>query len=242
MINKGLTEEEILNGASQAFAGGWNKVKLYFMLGLPTETEEDLLAIPALADKVARKYYEIPKEERNGKCQITASSSFFIPKPFTPFQWAKMYTNEEYISKAAVVKRGFGEQLNRKSLRYQWHDAEVTVLEGVLARGDRRISQVIERAYKKGCIYDAWNEMFDYNKWLEAFSEEGLEISFYNQRERSLDEIFPWDFIDIGVTKEFLKQEWERAMRGEATPNCRERCSGCGAAKYQGGVCVEGKN
>ncbi len=242
VINKGLTEEEILNGASQAFAGGWNKVKLYFMLGLPTETEEDMLAIPALADKVARKYYEIPKDERNGKCQITASSSFFIPKPFTPFQWAKMYTNEEYISKAAVVKRGFGEQLNRKSLRYQWHDAEVTVLEGVLARGDRRLGAVIEGAYRKGCIYDAWNEMFDYDKWMEAFQEEGLEISFYNQRERSLDEIFPWDFIDIGVTKEFLKREWERAMRGEATPNCRERCSGCGAAKYQGGVCVEGKN
>ncbi len=242
VINKGLTEEEILEGASQAFAGGWNKVKLYFMLGLPTETEEDMLAIPALADKVARKYYEIPKDERNGKCQITASSSFFIPKPFTPFQWAKMYTNEEYISKAAVVKRGFGEQLNRKSLRYQWHDAEVTVLEGVLARGDRRLGAVIERAYRKGCIYDAWNEMFDYDKWMEAFQEEGLEISFYNQRERSLDEIFPWDFIDIGVTKEFLKREWERAMRGEATLNCRERCSGCGAAKYQGGVCVEGKN
>lgn len=242
VINKGLTEEEILEGASQAFAGGWNKVKLYFMLGLPTETEEDMLEIPALADRIARKYYEIPKDERNGKCQITASSSFFIPKPFTPFQWAKMYTNEEYISRAAIVKRGFSQQLNRKSLRYQWHDAEVTVLEGVFARGDRSISRVIERAYRKGCLYDAWNEMFDNEKWMESFREEGLAIEFYNQRERSLDEIFPWDFIDIGVTKEFLKREWKRAMEGEVTPNCRERCSGCGAARYRGGVCVESKN
>ena len=201
-----------------------------------------MLEIPALADRIARKYYEIPKDERNGKCQITASSSFFIPKPFTPFQWAKMYSNEEYISRAAIVKRGFSQQLNRKSLRYQWHDAEVTVLEGVFARGDRSISRVIERAYRKGCLYDAWNEMFDNEKWMESFREEGLAIEFYNQRERSLDEIFPWDFIDIGVTKEFLKREWKRAMEGEVTPNCRERCSGCGAARYRGGVCVESKN
>lgn len=202
VINKGLTEEEILEGASQAFAGGWNKVKLYFMLGLPTETEKDEKAIPVLADKIARRYYEIPKEERNGKCQVTFSTSFFIPKPFTPFQWAKMLPNEEYISRAARVKHEMNQQLNRKSLRYQWHDAEVTVLEGVFARGDRRIGRVIERAYQKGCLYDAWNEMFDNEKWLASFKEEGLDIDFYNLRERSLDELFPWDFIDIGVPKE----------------------------------------
>ena len=242
VINKGLTEEEILEGASQAFAGGWNKVKLYFMLGLPTETEEDEKAIPVLADKIARRYYEIPKEERNGKCQVTFSTSFFIPKPFTPFQWAKMLPNEEYISRAARVKHEMNQQLNRKSLRYQWHDAEVTVLEGVFARGDRRIGRVIERAYQKGCLYDAWNEMFDNEKWLASFEEEGLDIDFYNLRERSLDELFPWDFIDIGVTKDFLKREWKRAMEGEVTPNCRQRCSGCGAARYQGGVCIDSKN
>lgn len=242
VINKGLTEEDILDGAGAAFEGGWNKVKLYFMLGLPTETQEDMEAIAVLADKVARRYYEIPKEQRNGKCQITASSSFFIPKPFTPFQWAKMYKNEEYIARAAIVKHAFQNQLNRKSLKYNWHDAEVTVLEGVLARGDRRVADVILDAYRMGCIYDAWTEYFDYEKWLKAFDDNGLDIAFYNERERSLDELFPWDFIDIGVTKAFLKREWERAIKGEVTPNCRQQCSGCGVAKWKGGVCIEGKN
>ena len=242
VINKGLTEEDILNGAGQAFEGGWNKVKLYFMLGLPTETEEDMEAIAVLADKVARRYYEIPKEQRNGKCQITASSSFFIPKPFTPFQWAAMLTNEEYIARAAIVKHAFLNQLNKKSLRYNWHDAEVTVLEGVFARGDRRTGAVIEEAYRLGCIYDSWTECFDNEKWMKAFENTGIDIDFYNLRERKADEIFPWDFIDIGVTKEFLREEWERAMKAEITPNCRTQCSGCGAAVWKGGVCVESKN
>ena len=245
VINKGLTEEMILDGAGQAFEGGWNKVKLYFMLGLPTETEEDMKEIPRLADRIARRYYEIPKEERNGKCQITTSTSFFIPKPFTPFQWAKMYSNDEYIARAAVVKHEFQEQLNRKSLKYHWHDAEVTVLEGVFARGDRRLSKVILAAYRLGCLYDSWTENFDNEKWMRAFADTGTDISFYNLRERDKDEIFPWDFIDIGVTKKFLYQEWQRALKGEVTPNCREKCSGCGVMKYEGGVCVvhnEGKN
>ncbi len=242
VINKGLTKEMILNGAGQAFEGGWNKVKLYFMLGLPTETEEDMKAIPRLADEIARRYYEIPKEQRNGKCQITTSTSFFIPKPFTPFQWAKMYTNEEYIARAAIVKHEFQEQLNRKSLKYHWHDAEVTVLEGVFARGDRKLSEVILEAYRLGCLYDSWTESFDNEKWMNAFQNTGVDIGFYTQRERSFDEIFPWDFIDIGVTKAFLYQEWQRAQKGEVTPNCRMECSGCGAMKYKGGVCIESKN
>ena len=242
VINKGLTEEDILTGAGQAFEGGWNKVKLYFMLGLPTETREDMEAIAVLADKVARRYYEIPKDQRNGKCQITASSSFFIPKPFTPFQWARMYSNEEYIARAAIVKHAFQDQLNRKSLKYNWHDAEVTVLEGILARGDRRVGRAVLEAYRSGCIYDAWTENFHYEKWLEAFEKTGIDLAFYNERERGEDEIFPWDFIDIGVTKQFLRREWERAMRGEVTPNCRQQCSGCGVARWKGGVCVEGKN
>lgn len=242
VINKGLTEEDILNGAGQAFEGGWSKVKLYFMLGLPTETEDDMKEIAVLADKVARRYYEIPKDQRNGKCQITASSSFFIPKPFTPFQWARMYTNEEYIARAAIVKHAFQDQLNRKSLKYNWHDAEVTVLEGVFARGDRRTGKVIEEAYRLGCLYDSWTETFDNDKWMQAFDNTGIDIGFYNLRERSLDEKFPWDFIDIGVTKDFLKREWKRAMNGDVTPNCRQQCSGCGVAKWRGGVCVEGKN
>jgi len=242
VINKGLTEEDILGGAGQAFEGGWNKVKLYFMLGLPTETEEDMKAIAELADKIARRYYEIPKDQRNGKCQITTSTSFFIPKPFTPFQWAKMFTNTEYVARAAVVKHAFNDQLNRKSLRYHWHDAEVTVLEGVFARGDRRTGAVLLEAYRLGCLYDSWSDYFDYDKWLTAFENTGIDMAFYNLRERSMDEKFPWDFIDIGVTKDFLKKEWERAMKGEVTPNCRQQCSGCGAARWKGGVCVEGKN
>ena len=242
VINKGLTEEIILEGAGQAFEGGWNKVKLYFMLGLPTETEEDMKAIAHLAEKVARRYYEIPKEQRNGKCQITASSSFFIPKPFTPFQWAQMFPSEEYIRRATIVKHEFLQQLNKKSLKYNWHEADVTVLEGLFARGDRKVGKVIEEAYRLGCLYDSWSESFDNEKWMQAFANTGVDIEFYTMRERSMDELFPWDFIDIGVTKNFLKKEWERAMNAQVTPNCRMQCSGCGAAKFGGGVCFEGKN
>ena len=242
VINKGLTEEEILTGAGQAFEGGWTKVKLYFMLGLPTETEEDMKEIARLSDRVARRYYEIPKEDRHGKCQITASSSFFVPKPFTPFQWAVMYPAEEYDRRAHLVNDEFREQLNRKSLKYNWHDAEGTVLEGVMARGDRRVGKVIEEAYRLGCLFDSWTETFRNDLWMQAFDNTRVDIAFYNQRVRGKDEIFPWDFIDIGVSRSFLRREWERAMNETVTPNCREKCSGCGAAGFGGGVCVEGKN
>lgn len=242
VINKGLTEEIILEGAGQAFEGGWSRVKLYFMLGLPTETEEDMKDIARLADKVARRYYEIPKDQRNGKCQIVASTSFFIPKPFTPFQWATMLNREDYIAKANVVNHEMKAQLNHKSLKYNWHEADVTVLEGVFARGDRRVGKVILEAYRLGCIYDSWGEHFQYDLWLQAFENTGVDIAFYNLRERDLEEILPWDFIDIGVTKKFLQREWKRALEGEVTPNCRMQCSGCGAAIFGGGVCFEGKN
>ena len=242
VINKGLTEEVILEGAGQAFEGGWTKVKLYFMLGLPTETEEDMKEIARLSDRVARRYYEIPKEQRNGKCQITASSSFFVPKPFTPFQWASMCTAEEYMRRAGIVKHEFQEQLNRKSLRYNWHDAQVTVLEGVLARGDRKVGKLIEEAYRLGCLFDSWTESFHNELWMQAFENTGIDIAFYNLRERGEDELFPWDFIDTGVSRTFLKKEWERAKEGVVTPNCKMKCSGCGAAKFGGGVCYEGKN
>ncbi len=239
VINKGLTEEVILEGAGLAFAGGWQKVKLYFMLGLPTETEEDMREIPRLAEKIARRYYEIPKDQRNGKCQITISTSFFVPKPFTPFQWAAMYAKEEYLARARIVNEEMKEQLNRKSLKYNWHEADVTVLEGVFARGDRRLGQVLQKAYEKGCIFDAWSEFFDNGKWMEAFRECGISIDFYNLRKRELDEILPWDFIDCGVSKSFLRREWQHAQDGKVTPNCRMQCSGCGAAQFQGGVCLE---
>ena len=240
VINKGLTEEDIISGAGQAFEGGWNKVKLYFMLGLPTETEEDMREIARLSDRVARRYYEIPKEERNGKCQITASSSFFVPKPFTPFQWATMLPAEEYMRRASVVKEEFNAQLNRKSLKYNWHDAQTTVLEGVMARGDRKVGDVIEEAYRLGCLFDSWTESFHNELWMQAFENTGSSIDFYNLRQRDEDELFPWDFIDIGVSRRFLRREWERAMNAEVTPNCRMQCSGCGAASFGGGVCYEG--
>lgn len=242
VINKGLTEEIILEGAGQAFEGGWSRVKLYFMLGLPTETEDDMKEIAHLAEKVAKRYYEVPKENRNGKCQIVASTSFFVPKPFTPFQWASMCTSEEYIGKAHIVNNEMKAQLNKKSLKYNWHEADVTVLEGVFARGDRKVGKALLEAYKLGCLYDSWSEYFKNDLWLQAFENTGIDIGFYNLRERELHEIFPWDFIDIGVTKKFLIREWTRAMEGKVTPNCRMGCSGCGAAIYGGGVCIEGKN
>ena len=242
VINKGLTEEDILHGAGEAFEGGWNRVKLYFMLGLPTETEEDMKGIAHLAEKIAERYYEIPKDKRNGKVQINVSTSFFVPKPFTPFQWAPMYREEEFIEKAKIVKNEIRSQLNQKSIRYNWHEPDVTVLEGFLARGDRRSADVILKAYEKGALYDAWSENFHYEIWKEAFAETGMDIEFYTLRERNTDEILPWDFIDAGVTKEFLIREWNQAKNETVTPNCRQRCSGCGARKYEGGVCVEGKN
>ena len=243
VINKGLTEENILHGAGEAFKGGWNQVKLYFMLGLPTETEDDMKGIAHLAQKIAETYYEeVPKEKRNGKVQVNVSTSFFVPKPFTPFQWAGMYREEDFVEKAKVVKSEIRAQVNQRSIRYSWHEPDVTILEGFLARGDRRCAQVILKAYEKGAIYDAWSESFDYNIWKESFAETNTDIDFYTLRERSTDEILPWDFIDAGVTKKFLIHEWEQAKKETVTPNCRQKCSGCGAMRYGGGVCYESKN
>lgn len=239
VINKGLTEDMILNGARQAFEGGWSRVKLYFMLGLPTENEEDMKGIAWLAEKIAERYYEVPKEQRSGKCQIVVSTSFFVPKPFTPFQWARMCTKEEFLHRAYVVNHEIKEQRNKKSIKYNWHEADVTVLEGILARGDRRIGVVIRKAYEKGCLFDSWSECFKHEQWLQAFEECRTDVDFYTTRERALDEVFPWDFIDIGVSRAFLEREWKRAQEGVVTKNCRQGCSGCGAAVFGGGVCNE---
>ncbi|WP_099468246.1 TIGR03960 family B12-binding radical SAM protein [Konateibacter massiliensis] len=239
VINKGLTEEAILEGAGKAFDAGWNRVKLYFMLGLPTETEEDMVGIAELSDKIARRYYEIPKDQRNGKVQIVASTSFFVPKPFTPFQWSPMSTKDEFIEKAKIVKQAVKAQLNQKSIKYNWHEADLTILEGVLARGDRKVAKGLLRAYEKGCMYDSWTESFHYDRWIEAFEETGVDMDFYTVRERAMDEVFPWDFIDTGVTKEFLKREWNNAVLAKVTKNCRIGCSGCGATVFEGGVCFE---
>ena len=243
VINKGLTVEDIIGGASLAFQGGWNKVKLYFMLGLPLEEEEDMRAIPELANELAKEYYHIiPKDQRNGKCQITISTSFFVPKPFTPFQWAPMYEPGEYLRRAKIVNDTMKEQLNRKSMKYNWHEADVTVLEGVFARGDRRVANAIAYAYEHGCMFDSWGDYFSYEKWMEAFEKNGISLDFYAYRQRDLDEILPWDFIDVHVTKNFLKKEWENAMNASVTPNCKMKCSGCGSAFAGVGVCHASKN
>ncbi len=239
VINKGLTEEVILKGAALAFEGGWTRVKLYFMLGLPTETEEDIRGIGELSNKIAATFFEtVPKDRRvNGKVQIVTSTSFFIPKPFTPFQWASMCTKEEFLEKAYQTKKGIMEQLNQKSIKYNWHEADVSVLEGVFARGDRRIAQVILAAYRRGCLFDSWSEYFKNDVWLQCFEDCGVDIGFYTTRERADDEIFPWDFIDCGVTRQFLLREWKKAQEGVVSPNCQTQCQGCGAGTFQCGIC-----
>ena len=243
VINKGLTEEDIMNGSAMAFRGGWNKVKLYFMLGLPFETEEDIRGIAELTERVAENYYDtVPKEERHGKVQVTASTSFFVPKPFTPFQWARMNNRDEFLGKAAIVNHRMKEMLNKKSLRYNWHEADVSVLEGVLAWGDRKVAEAVELAYRNGALYDAWNETFDNDRWMRAFTEAHIDPSFYTEREREVTEVLPWDFIDCGVSKQFFIREWEHAKAGKVTKNCREMCSGCGVRKFGGGVCFETEN
>ena len=220
VINKGLTEEVILHGAHEAFVGGWNRVKLYFMLGLPTETEKDMKGIAHLAERIAEEYYDtVPKEKRHGKVQIVVSTSFFVPKPFTPFQWAPMCREEEFLDRARIVREEIHAQLNQKSIRYNWHEADVTVLEGILARGDRKVGDAILKAYEHGALFDAWSEYYHPEYWKEAFAECGIDTDFYTIRERSDDEIFPWDFIHIGVTKKFLLREWKRAHEETVTPN-----------------------
>ena len=240
VINKGLTEEVILQGAKLAFEGGWTRVKLYFMLGIPFETEEDIQGIAELCNKIAAEFYDtVPKEKRNGRVQIVASTSFFIPKPFTPFQWAPQCRKEDFLNKAYLTRTAIMSQLNQKSIKYNWHEADASVMEGILARGDRKVNQVILRAYEKGCFYDAWGEYYKHDVWLETFEECRVDPDFYTVRERSEDEIFPWDFIDCGVTKAFLLREWKRAAEAVVTPNCRMQCQGCGAARFGTGVCFD---
>ncbi|MCI9411627.1 MAG: TIGR03960 family B12-binding radical SAM protein [Eubacterium sp.] len=239
VINKGLTEEVILEGAWEAFQGGWNRVKLYFMLGLPGERLEDIEEIAVLANKIAAKYFELPKEERHGRPEIVASSSFFVPKPFTPFQWASMDTAENFENKRRFLLGKVKEQINQRSIRYNCHDAVTSELEGLFARGDRRLAKVIEDAYRQGCIFDAWTDYFREEIWEQVLEKNHVSRDFYNYREREKDEIFPWDFIDIGVTKEFLWREYENSKREQVTPNCRQKCSGCGAMRFGAGVCLE---
>ena len=234
VINKNINEENILESTSMLFKGGWTNVKLYFMIGLPTETNEDIEGISDLAQKVLDTYFDIPKEERAKNINITVSTSSFIPKPFTAFEWCRQDTREEIVEKQNILKAS----IKSKRIRYSWHDNHTSYLEGVFARGDRRLINVIIAAVKNGCRFDGWNDCFRFDKWMQSFEECGIDPDFY-LRERAIDEVLPWDHIDIGVTKNFLKKEYEKALNEQTTPNCREQCAGCGASCFGTGVCYE---
>ena len=241
IINKGLDEETILSGACEAYKAGWNKVKLYFMLGQPFEEDSDVEGIPHLADKIAMAYYDtVPKSERQGKVQVTISTSYFVPKPFTPFQWAAQITPEEYLRRKTLLMDTLKQEHNYKSIKYNWHDSNTSILEGLLARGDRRVGKVILEAYKSGCIFDAWTDFFDMKKWEKAIEKSGIDFDFYTTREREISELLPWDFIDTGISRKFLEREYVKASKAEITKNCREGCGGCGCNSWNTGVCIEG--
>ena len=238
VINKGITEENILTGASEAFRGGWTRVKLYFMLGLPTENYEDIEAIAKLGQDIVEKYYELPKEVRKRRPQIVVSTSFFVPKAFTPFQWVAQDTYETFMEKQAFLNG----KINKKNIKYNCHDAQTSMLEGVMARGDRKISKVIYSAWKNGATFDAWSEFFVFDHWKRAFEDTKVDPLFYSSREREFEEILPWDFIDTGVTKEFLYREYSRAKEGVISKNCIDSCMSCGARNFGGGICYVDKN
>lgn len=235
VINKNITEENILESTALLFAGGWTNVKLYFMIGLPTETDTDVVGIAELAGRVLDVYFDIPKEERAKNINITVSSSSFVPKPFTAFQWVGMNSREEIIRKQKLIK----DSIPSKRIRYTYHDNQTSYLEGVFSRGDRRLCKSIIKAVELGCKFDGWGEFFDFDKWMQAFSETGIDPDFYTARERSYDEVLPWDHIDVGVTKEFLMCENEKAKAESTTPHCRLECSKCGAQRFKTGVCTE---
>ncbi len=234
VINKGITEDDLMNSARMAFEGGYSSIKLYFMMGLPFETTEDVCGIADLSKKVVREYFSVPKEKRSPGLRVTTSVSSFVPKAFTPFQWARQNTMEELREKQMALK----ECMDDKRVKYNYHEAPISVLEGVFARGDRRLSKVLEVAHKKGVRFDGWSQFFSMEKWEEAFKECGLDMAFYT-RERSFDEVLPWDMIDVGVRKDFLISEANKAKDAVVTPNCRQKCSACGANCYKGGVCYE---
>ena len=235
VINKNITEENVMKSADLLFRGGWTNVKLYFMIGLPTETMDDVRGIADLAGRVLDVYFAIPKEERAKNINITVSTSSFVPKPFTAFQWAAQDTRDMLIEKQDELKKS----IKSKRIRYNWHDNKTSYLEGVFARGDRRLCEVIIKAVENGCKFDAWSEHFRFDTWMQTFEEMGIDPDFYTARERSYDEVLPWEHIDVGVTKRFLRNENEKAKRAETTAHCREKCAGCGAASFKTGVCYE---
>ena len=235
VINKNVKHEELMQTCATAFAGGWTTVKLYFMIGLPTETMDDVADIANLGQAVVDTYYQTPNRVKGRSVSVTVSASSFVPKPFTPFQWEPQDTIPLLHEKQEHIK----ESITTKKIRFNYHDADTSFLEAVFARGDRKLNKVMELACERGFHFDGWNDCFSLEKWLELFEECGIDPAFYANRRRSFDEILPWDHIDYGVTKSFLKKECEKAYQNTTTPHCREKCSGCGAAKYGEGVCFE---
>lgn len=233
VINKNVTEEDIMNTVEKAFAGGWTLVKLYFMMGLPTETLEDIEGICALAQRVVNAYYNSPNRQKGRSVSVNISVASFVPKPFTPFQWQPQDTMETLAEKQKHLVKN----LTSKKISASWHDVETSFLEGVLARGDRRLGKVIEAAWRKGCYFDSWDEHFRFDRWKQAFDECGIDPSFYANRRRSYDEILPWDHLDYGISKAFLQKQDELSKEAVTTPQCREKCAGCGANKLNGGKC-----
>ncbi len=224
VINKGVTEDDLVNAVTYAFKEGWSRIKLYFMIGLPTETDEDVMGIKDLAYLVKDLFFNRPKEERKGNFMVTASASCFVPKPFTPFQWFGQNTIDEFMRKIYLVK----DSIKDNKVSFNYHDADLSYMEAIFARGDRRLSKLLIKAWEKGCKYDGWSEYFKYDKWLEALEETNIDGYFYANRTRDFDEILPWDFINTGVSKEFLIREYKNAIEGKTTNDCRERCRGCG--------------
>ena len=231
VINKGVTEEDLMRSVTDAFDQGWSAVKLYFMLGLPTETDEDVLGIADLAEKVRRCYFSIPRERRSPGLRITVSASVFVPKNDTPFQWASMLDYDAVVRRQQLLRQALSRV---KGVDFKYHAPDLSLIEAVFARGDRRLAEVMERAWRMGCRFDGWSDQFRYDLWLKAFEQTGVDPGFYAYRPRGTDEVFPWDHLDCGVTKSYLLSEWRKAMEGVCTPDCRKGCTGCGMKRYPG--------
>jgi radical SAM family uncharacterized protein len=239
VINKNLTEEQILGPVETAFNLGWSTVKLYFMIGLPGETMEDVMGIKELAYKVKDKFFNRPKEEIKGNLKINASASCFVPKPFTPFQWVAQDSMDEFYDKAKSLQK----EIKDKKVAFSYHEPKLSFLEAVFARGDRRLSSALIRAWEKGCRFDGWYDMFNFNIWMEAFEETNIDTVFFARRKREITEILPWDFIDVGVSKQYLISEYEKALEVMTTPDCRISCTNCGVNhKLIGGACPHVQN
>lgn len=232
-INKNVTEEEVLKTSAQAFRGGWTSVKLYFMMGLPTETLEDIAGIADLAQKVVNEFYKNPDKPKGKGVTVSISVASFVPKPFTPFQWEPQDTMERLVEK----QKHLMENVHTRKIQVSWHQSRTSFLEGVFARGDRKLCNVIESAWRKGCKFDGWDEYFLFDKWMEAFEENGIDPAFYSNRRRDFSEILPWDHLDYGIRKAFLEEENKKAHESVTTPHCRQKCAACGAAKLNGGQC-----